>query len=171
MEVYLATGAAALAASMISLFSGFGLATLVMPVFAVFFPIPVAVASTAVVHVLNNLFKLVLLGKKKEVIGGDAIWLCCSCYNCQERCPQKVEIAELIYALRNIAIEAKNIPKIYSEFEKALMSEGRIVSISKFMENRRSDHGLPPLQRTGVEPLRRILAAAGQRVEKEVGTR
>jgi hypothetical protein len=34
-----------------------------MPVFALFFPVPVAVASTAVVHLLNNLFKLGLLAR------------------------------------------------------------------------------------------------------------
>lgn len=45
----------------VTLFSGFGLGTVLMPVIAIFFPIPVAVALTAVVHLLNSLFKLVLL--------------------------------------------------------------------------------------------------------------
>jgi uncharacterized membrane protein YfcA len=34
-----------------------------MPVFAIFFPLPLAIASTAVVHLANNIFKLVLVGK------------------------------------------------------------------------------------------------------------
>ena len=34
-----------------------------MPVFAIFFPLPVAIASVAVVHLANNLFKAVLVGK------------------------------------------------------------------------------------------------------------
>lgn len=34
-----------------------------MPVFAVFFPVEIAIAQTAVVHLLNNLFKFLLLGK------------------------------------------------------------------------------------------------------------
>ena len=54
---------AALFASTLTLFSGFGLGTLLMPVFAIFFPLPVAVAATAVVHLANNLFKLALVGK------------------------------------------------------------------------------------------------------------
>lgn len=37
-----------------------------MPVFAIFFPVDVAVALTAVVHFFNNLFKLVLLGKNAD---------------------------------------------------------------------------------------------------------
>jgi uncharacterized protein len=53
----------ALAAAALTLFSGFGLGTLLMPAFAVFFPLPVAVAATAVVHLANNLFKLALVGQ------------------------------------------------------------------------------------------------------------
>jgi len=34
-----------------------------MPAFALFFPVTVAVAATAVVHLVNNLFKLLLVGK------------------------------------------------------------------------------------------------------------
>lgn len=50
----------------LTLFSGFGLGTLLMPAFALFFPIKVAVATTAVVHLLNNLFKLALLGRHAD---------------------------------------------------------------------------------------------------------
>ncbi len=53
----------ALGISGLTLFSGFGLGTVLMPVFAVFFPVELAVAMTAVVHFLNNVFKLVLLGR------------------------------------------------------------------------------------------------------------
>src|SRR6187455_1018004 len=53
--------AAALGASLLTLISGFGLGTLLLPVFALFFPLEVAILLTAVVHLLNNLFKLGLL--------------------------------------------------------------------------------------------------------------
>jgi hypothetical protein len=60
---YLFICTAAFITSGLTLFSGFGLGTLLMPVFAIFFPIDVAVALTAIVHLFNNLFKIVLLGK------------------------------------------------------------------------------------------------------------
>lgn len=47
----------------VTLFSGFGLGTLLMPVFALFFPIQAAIALTAIVHLFNNLLKLMLLGR------------------------------------------------------------------------------------------------------------
>ena len=55
--------AAAAASALLTLFSGFGLGTLLLPVFALFFPLAVAVAATAVVHLANNVFKLALLGR------------------------------------------------------------------------------------------------------------
>ncbi|NIO37759.1 4Fe-4S dicluster domain-containing protein [Candidatus Bathyarchaeota archaeon] len=111
----------------------------------------------------REVIKLSLLGMKEEVLSGDSIWLCCSCYNCQERCPQKVEIADVIYALRNLAFEEGHIPGIYSEFASAILNNGRIVQISKFLEKKRPELGLPPLQPTGTEALKKILSATGFR--------
>lgn len=53
---------AAFLASGLTLFSGFGLGTLLMPVVALFFPLEVAIGITAMVHFANNLFKLGLVG-------------------------------------------------------------------------------------------------------------
>lgn len=55
---------AAFLASLLTLFSGFGLGTILMPVVAIFFPVAVAVVMTAFVHLLNNLFKLLILWSK-----------------------------------------------------------------------------------------------------------
>jgi len=109
----------------------------------------------------REIIKLSLLGEKEEVVSGDAIWLCTSCFNCQERCPQNVEIADLIYALRNIAIETGHSPNIYSDFASALIAEGRIVQISKFVEKKREEYGLPPLKPVGIDALNKILSATG----------
>jgi hypothetical protein len=57
---------AALVASGLTLFSGFGLGTLLMPAFALFFAVDAAVALTAVVHLANNVLKLGLLGRHAD---------------------------------------------------------------------------------------------------------
>lgn len=57
----------ALLASCLTFFTGFGLGTLLMPVFALFFPVDVAVAMTAVVHFLNGVFKLALVGRHAKL--------------------------------------------------------------------------------------------------------
>lgn len=60
---YLIICTVALLASALTFFSGFGLSTLLLPAIALFFPIEQAIALTAVVHLLNSLFKLALTGR------------------------------------------------------------------------------------------------------------
>lgn len=66
MISYIVICAAALTVSGLTLFSGFGLGTLLMPAFALFFPVEVAVAATAVVHGANNIFKILVVGKNAD---------------------------------------------------------------------------------------------------------
>jgi len=63
---YIIVSLAALIISALTLFSGFGLGTLLMPVFAIFFSLEIAIASTAIVHLANNLLKVGLLSKKAD---------------------------------------------------------------------------------------------------------
>ncbi len=63
---YLVICAVAFVASGLTFFSGFGLGTLLLPAFALFFPVDQAVALTAVVHFLNGLFKLALVGRHAD---------------------------------------------------------------------------------------------------------
>ncbi len=52
---------AALCASALTLVSGFGLSTVLVPIFALAFPIELAISAVALVHLINSLFKVVLL--------------------------------------------------------------------------------------------------------------
>jgi hypothetical protein len=63
---FLIVGAAALLVSILTLFSGFGLGTILMPVFALFFPVEIAVAATALVHAANNTLKLPLFARDAD---------------------------------------------------------------------------------------------------------
>ena len=65
MHYLLICGVAA-AASVLTFFTGFGLGTLLLPAFSVFFPVEVAIALTAVVHLLNSVFKVALVGRRAD---------------------------------------------------------------------------------------------------------
>ncbi len=62
--MYIAIALVSLLASLLTFFSGFGLGTLLLPVFALFFDLETAIALTAIVHFLNNVFKFGLVYKK-----------------------------------------------------------------------------------------------------------
>lgn len=64
--IYLVIASIALLASALTFFSGFGLGTLLLPAFALFFPVEQAVAMTALVHFANGLFKLGLVGRQAD---------------------------------------------------------------------------------------------------------
>src|SRR6056300_1129879 len=70
MTAYLVIALTAFIAAGLTLYSGFGLGTLMLPVFALFFPIEMAVVATALVHGANNVFKVSLLGRfaDREVV-------------------------------------------------------------------------------------------------------
>lgn len=69
MEILIISLAAFIVA-ILTFFSGFGLGTILTPVFMIFFPVDLAIALTGVVHFFNNIFKLFLVGRKadKEVL-------------------------------------------------------------------------------------------------------
>jgi len=50
----------AMLASFATFFSGFGLGTLLLPVFALFFDIEIAILATALVHFFAGIFKFLL---------------------------------------------------------------------------------------------------------------
>ena len=57
----------ALIGSGLTLFSGFGLGTILLPVFGLFFPIEIAIILTSIVHFSNNIMKCIVFGKKANV--------------------------------------------------------------------------------------------------------
>lgn len=62
MEIFIISFAAFLVA-ILTFFSGFGLGTILTPLFMLYFPIDLAIALTGIVHFSNNLFKLFLVAK------------------------------------------------------------------------------------------------------------
>lgn len=107
----------------------------------------------------RHIIRMALLGLRKEVLSSDSIWLCASCYTCQERCPKGVEIADLMLAIRNIAVKEGYAPKLSLDQANALMESGRIAKITPLTERRRTELDLPSLPPVSVEAVRKIVEA------------
>jgi uncharacterized membrane protein YfcA len=58
---YIVVCAIVIIGALLTFFSGFGLGTLLLPTFSIFFPVSFAVAATGVVHFANNVFKFLLV--------------------------------------------------------------------------------------------------------------
>lgn len=66
MTEYIIICLTAFVASGLTFFSGFGLGTILVPVFSLFFPIELAIALTGIVHFFNSVFKLFLVGRNAD---------------------------------------------------------------------------------------------------------
>jgi heterodisulfide reductase subunit C len=52
------------------------------------------------------LFAMIRAGMRKDALMSNTPWICVSCYHCVVRCPQNVHIADVMYTLKSMAIEA-----------------------------------------------------------------
>lgn len=79
----------------------------------------------------RKIIAMVKHGFKDEVLKSFTPWLCASCYKCQVRCPSKIKITDIMYALKREAIEAKTyptkfpIPALAQEMHKLIAKKGR----------------------------------------------
>lgn len=79
----------------------------------------------------NQIIKMVQLGMQDKVLNSSSIWFCSSCEICGARCPNGIKIAEVIDALKEVAVEAniikeKNINLFNKVFLDNVRSLGRI---------------------------------------------
>jgi heterodisulfide reductase subunit C len=95
-----------------------------------------------------RIIRMALYGLRKEVLESDFIWLCSSCYTCQERCPQGVSITEFMTLLKNMAVKEGHIPSGVKAQKEIIKDKGRIYSIDEFDNKKRNKIDLPSLPLT-----------------------
>jgi len=47
----------------------------------------------------------------ETILASRTLWICASCYACTVRCPQGVQVTDLLYALKRLAIEHRIFPR------------------------------------------------------------
>jgi heterodisulfide reductase subunit C len=52
----------------------------------------------------------------ESILSSRTIWICASCYACTVRCPQGVQVTDILYALKRMAIEQKIFPKRFPAY-------------------------------------------------------
>jgi len=75
----------------------------------------------------HEIVSLVSLGFIEEVIASGIVWACATCLKCKERCPQAVAPVDLIFALRNLAVEKEaKVPESFMHSLSAILETGFI---------------------------------------------
>ena len=114
----------------------------------------------------HQLIRMILLGMREKVLSSNEIWLCLTCYECQERCPQKVRVTDIFFDCKNLAAEEGKIPVNVLALAKELLTKGQLYTVTADWE--REDMGLEPeVPGLSVEAVKTILKDT--RTKKLVG--
>jgi len=97
---------------------------------------------------VRQIVRKCLLGLKEEVITDDALWMCTTCYTCQERCLRSVKIVEIIKKARNIAAHAGYMAKPHKMTGVFVMNTGHGVPINDATKALRAKIGLSEIPPT-----------------------
>lgn len=90
----------------------------------------------------HQLIRMILLGMREEVLNSKEIWECLTCFQCQERCPQKVRVTDILFDCKNLAAERGIVPEKIVALAKELVDKGQLYVVTADWE--REDLGLEP---------------------------
>jgi heterodisulfide reductase subunit C len=93
----------------------------------------------------RQIVRMAQLGLKKKVLSSNTLWLCASCFTCTDRCPQDVEVANVIRVLRNLAAHKGYMPQVFRELGSNILETGYAYRIPESRIRKRETLGLPPL--------------------------
>ena len=112
----------------------------------------------------RKIIRMVILGMKERVLNADFIWMCSTCYSCEERCPQDVRLTDVMNAVKNLAVREGHIHPAYSAQVDLIRGSGRLYEIDDFDNKKREKAGLPSLTPKVDEVAKLIdLAGAGRK--------
>ena len=114
----------------------------------------------------HQLIRMIILGMREEVLSSKEIWECLTCFECQERCPQKVRVTDIFFDAKNLASEEGKVPDSIIGLGKQLIETGQLYEVTADWE--REDMDLEPeVPGLSTDEIKEILK--GTRTGKLVG--
>jgi heterodisulfide reductase subunit C len=80
----------------------------------------------------DRVLRMIQFGLREEVLSSSDIWICASCETCGTRCPNEIDVARVMDALRQIAVEEahptkeRNAPLFHKLFLSIVRRLGRM---------------------------------------------
>jgi len=116
---------------------------------------------------IRNVVRKAVMGLKEEVIADDTIWMCTTCYECQERCPRGIKIVDVVKTVRNFAAQAGYMAPAHKMTGSFVIKTGHGVPINDATMALRKSVGLGELPPTthqfpeALEEVQKIVKATG----------
>lgn len=99
-----------------------------------------------------------LFGDRKKLAAQDSpIWLCTTCYNCHEFCPQDVSPIDVIYNIKNLAAKAGTAPETCEQVAQSIVKTGFATQVGGSVNSRRARLGLAEIEEINTDELAALL--------------
>jgi heterodisulfide reductase subunit C len=86
----------------------------------------------------RQIMELIKLGVKDLVLNSSTIWLCAACYSCSVRCPQGVDLKQIMDTLKEMALEDPKCSRaekaFYEKFIDVVRKNGRINEVTFYVK-------------------------------------
>ena len=108
----------------------------------------------------NILLTYLRLGVE-AVIADERLWCCTTCHVCEDRCPQMIDVTDMLTSLMNEAAKQGHIQDKVRSSAETILHTGRALLVSRRVDNMRKKLGLKPLIPVPVEEVEGILEKTG----------
>ncbi|WP_410507944.1 CoB--CoM heterodisulfide reductase subunit C [Methanosarcina hadiensis] len=85
---------------------------------------------------------------RPEILSDDDLWLCTTCYTCQERCPRGIPITDALLELRRLAVKEGFMRPEHRRVSEMVIECGHAVPLDEETMKKREELGLDPVPET-----------------------
>ena len=129
------------------------------------------IARFSEIYSPRKIMRMTQLGMKDRLLSSESLWLCAACFTCVDHCPQGVDIAGVVRALRNMAVNEGIIPDVFRELTNNIVKTGYAYRIPELRLKKRLEKGLPPLPEANLDDVSKLFNVIGvskaSRMEKK----
>ncbi len=98
-----------------------------------------------------------VLIKAQDALKDDNIWMCTTCYRCEERCPQGIPLTTLFFALKNLSVKMGWVPPSVKKEWETVKQFGFTAPPSQSILKRREKMGLPTLPKPDLTEIQTLM--------------
>jgi heterodisulfide reductase subunit C len=126
------------------------------------------IARFSEIYSPRKIMRMTQLGMKKKLLSSESRWVCAAGVTCVDHCPQGVDIAAVVRALRNMAVREGIIPDVFKELTNNILKTGYAYRIPELRLKKRVEQGLPPLPEANLEDVAKLFdaVAVSKKMEK-----
>ena len=99
------------------------------------------IARFSEIYSPRKIMRMTQLGMKNRLLSSESLWLCAACFTCVDHCPQGIDIAGVVTALRNMAVREGVIPDVFRELTDNILKTGYAYRIPELRLKKRVEKG------------------------------